>query len=41
MIKSFTNQVNNWEKLWSYFDKGKGVVPVAAVINEMSKYEIQ
>ncbi len=32
MNKSFNNQVNNWEKLWSYVDKGKGVVSVAAII---------
>ena len=41
MNKSFNNQVQHWEKLWSYFDKGRGVVPVAAIIKEMGKYEIQ
>ena len=29
-----------WENMWNYFDKGRGVLPVAALSNEISKYEI-
>ena len=29
-----------WEKLWGYFDKGRGVLPVAALSHEMAKYEL-
>lgn len=44
MNKSFyirDDMANNFEKLWNYFDKGRGAVPVAAIIKEMSKYDIQ
>lgn len=27
-----------WEKLWAYFDKGRGVVSISSIIKEMSKY---
>ena len=27
-----------WEKLWAYFDKGRGVLPVSALSGEMKKY---
>ena len=29
-----------WEKLWNYFDKGRGVLPVTALSHEMAKYEL-
>ena len=44
MNKSFylrDDLANSFEKFWHHFDKGRGAVPVAAIIQEMSKYDIQ
>lgn len=30
-----------WEGLWGLFDKGRGVCNVGAIIQALSKYEVQ
>ena len=39
MGKTFSsNDTLAWEKVWSYFDKGRGVVSVSMINKELSKY---
>jgi len=39
MGKSFSSSINNaWEKIWGYFDKGRGVASVASINKELAKY---
>lgn len=41
MAKSFnTKEPQNWDLMWNYFDKGKGVVSLQAFVDVWKKYQV-